>query len=66
MKKATVQSYFTVKWGKRHVVLWKTEKDSVCIAYSHFYKNTEAQITQKLRTITRLDARTQKNFKGEK
>ena len=30
------------------------------------YKNTEAQITQKLRTMTRLDARTQNNFKGEK
>ena len=35
-----------------------------------FYKNTEAKITQNLknnlRTMTRLDARTQENFKVEK
>ena len=35
-----------------------------------FYKNIEAQITQNLknnlRTMTRLDARTQENDKGEK
>ena len=45
--------------------------ESLCLHYTFFYKNTlykntEAQITQKLRTMTRLDARNQKNFNGEK
>ena len=61
--------------GKYEIVLNQLRKISIKISLLdiiHFFykntlcKNTEAQITPKLRTMTRLDARTQKNFKVEK